>query len=277
MKLAAPIAVAISLALSACSGAKQEVTAPAFQAQSELLAAVNGELRQDKNKARDAFRHPYQTLEFFDVKPTDTVVELWPGGGWYSEILAPYLKDNGKLIAAGFETNPSEDTRASQFYKKSGLKYQAWLTDNQAQVGDVTVTVLNPPAKTKLAADGTVDAVLTFRNLHNWAKRGQLESVLKASYAALKPGGVFGVVEHRGPEGEDYSSGYMQEQAFIDLAISHGFRLAAKSEINANPKDTKDHPKGVWTLPPRLALGDTDKETYLAIGESDRMTLKFVK
>ncbi|WKE64409.1 methyltransferase [Gallaecimonas kandeliae] len=248
-----------------------------------LQQAVDNPDRPAAQKTRDQYRHPLETLQFFGIKPGMTVVELWPGPqGWYSAILAPYLKDQGHFIAANFNTQlGAEPTPTQKYYAKAGKGYEALLESNKGKWGNVSLAVLAPPEQMQLAPPGSVDAVLTFRNLHNWHKAGQLKGVFEAAYAALKPGGVFGVVEHRGKAGITEEamaeSGYMGEDFVIDLAKQVGFKLDAKSEVNANPKDDKDHPRGVWTLPPTLAMGDQDKAKYLAIGESDRMTLKFVK
>jgi predicted methyltransferase len=196
------------------------------------------------------------------------VVEMSPGGGWYTDILAPYLHDQGKLYEA---VPPGENT----------IEYKKKLADDPARFGKITVTQLDPPDKLKLAPPGSADMVVTFRNVHNWMRGGNGEAVFKAMYAALKPGGILGVEEHRGdpsqPQDPKAASGYVREDSVITMAEEAGFILAGKSDINANPKDTKDYAKGVWTLPPTLRLGDTDKAKYLAIGESDRMTLKFLK
>jgi predicted methyltransferase len=243
----------------------------------ELMTAVNSSIRKKDNTLRDQYRHPAETLAFFDVKPTDTLIELWPGSGWYTEILAPYLAEKGHYIAAGFETEPKEDTPGNNYRAKAGKAYQAWLNDNKAQLGPVHNVVLDPPLSLTLGAPGSADVVLTFRNLHNWAMQDQLEGVFVAAFNVLKSGGTFGVVEHRANPGMKADSGYMDQAAMVALAKKVGFTLTDSSEINANPRDTKDYPKGVWTLPPRLALDAQDKDKYLAIGESDRMTLKFTK
>lgn len=200
-----------------------------------LMMAIEGAQRSETNKARDVYRHPYETLSFFGVQPTHTVVEMFPGGGWYSEILTPYLQDSGRLIAAS---------------SASGI-----------------------------AEAGSVDVVLDFRNAHNWMN-GDAEGMVKAWHAALKTGGVVGLVDHRRDADAPFvpGTGYIHEKQIIDLMEANGFRLEARSEINANPLDTKDHASGVWNLPPNLrGVTDADREKFLAIGESDRMTLKFVK
>ncbi|MBR9727088.1 class I SAM-dependent methyltransferase [Shewanella intestini] len=244
---------------------------------SALQQALKSDFRKKANSQRDGFRHPGETLSFFGVTPEKTVIELWPGGGWYAEILAPYLAKKGQYIAANFETKPTEDNGRTRYYAKAGKKFEKWVEDNPAQLKKVGFATLNPPVKTQLGKDNSADVVLTFRNLHNWEMSGNLEPVFKGAYAVLKTGGVFGVVEHRANPGMPAKSGYMDPAMVIKLAEKVGFVLAESSEINANPKDTKDYPKGVWTLPPRLAMDDVDKAKYQAIGESDRMTLKFVK
>ncbi|WP_254439929.1 class I SAM-dependent methyltransferase [Shewanella sp. Arc9-LZ] len=253
----------------------KKVTAP--KVSSALAKAVASEFRTADNKLRDQYRHPAETLAFFDIKPEQTVIELWPGGGWYAEILAPYLAEKGQYVAANFETNPATDTNQSAYYKSAGLKFEKWVNDNKASVGNVQFVTLDPPAKFSLGKDNSADHVLTFRNLHNWAMKGELEGVFKAAHDVLKVGGSLGIVEHRANIGMAAESGYMDQNQMVELANKYGFELTGSSEVNANPKDTKDYQKGVWTLPPRLAMGDQDKQKYLDIGESDRMTIKFTK
>ena len=240
----------------------------------KLTKAIAGEHRSDKNKARDKYRHPKQTLEFFGFKPNMTVVEITPGGGWYTEILAPALKGSGKLYGAHYP-----DTGEDNYFSKSRKRLEKKLASDPV-FSEVMLTDFQPKQSSELAPAGTADIVLTFRNLHNWGKDG-VTQVFSDAYKALKPGGVLGVVEHRMPASQDWEankrSGYFPKSMAVELAKKAGFTLAATSEVNANPKDTAAHPKGVWTLPPRLALGDKDKAKYIAIGESDRMTLKFVK
>jgi predicted methyltransferase len=237
-------------------------------AASALKNAVDSASRSAKDRARDQYRHPIETLTFFGIKPDMTVVEIWPGGGWYTDILAPYLHDDGKLYAA-----ISSGENADEYKKK--------LAADPARFGKVIVTQLDPLDRMQIAPAGSADMVVTFRNVHNWMRGGNGQAVFKAMYAALKPGGILGVEEHRGdpskPQDPKAASGYVREDSVITMAEEAGFILAGKSDINANPKDTKDYPKGVWTLPPNLAMKDTDKAKYLAIGESDRMTLKFLK
>lgn len=222
--------------------------------------AVNSDFRQGKNTARDLERHPKETLNFFGIKPTDTVIELWPGGGWYAEILAPYLADKGRYIGGNFDTNPEDEKQRNGYRAKVGKKFEQWLDQNKAQLGQASSVTFDPPNSYKLGKDNSADVVVTFRNLHNWAMKDYLEPVFGAVYKVLKPGGTFGVVEHRAEPGMDVRTGYMDQTQIIKLAEKMGFVFVASSEVNANAKDTKDHPKGVWTLPPRLALGDQDKE-----------------
>ncbi len=240
-----------------------------------LRAAISGDQRAAKNRARDVYRHPFETLTFFGIEPGMTVVEIWPGRGWYSEILAPFLKDRGRFYAASWDRDIENE------FVQRGLKgYQEKFVDHPEIYGAVIVTELSR-TKTAIAPPGSADLVLTFRNVHNWMKRGSENAIFQTMFDALKPGGVLGLVEHRGdPEvwqDPQALSGYVNQDHAIALAEAVGFRFVASSEINANPKDTRDHPKGVWTLPPSLRLKDRDREKYLAIGESDRMTLKFVK
>ena len=237
-----------------------------------LEKAVAGEHRAANNKARDQYRHPVETLSFFGFNSKMTVVEITPGGGWYTEILAPALKGTGKLYGAHYP-----DTGEDNYYSNSRKKLEKKLASNVV-FSEVVLTDFVPRKQSELAPQGSADLVLTFRNLHNWKDEG-VEQVFKDAFNALKAGGVLGVVEHRLPAGVDakLAKGYVSEANTIKQAKAAGFRFAGASEINANSKDMAQHPKGVWTLPPSLALKDQDKEKYLAIGESDRMTLKFVK
>lgn len=229
--------------------------------QSALEQAINGTHRPAEDKARDQYRNPLETLSFFGIEKDDTVVESWPGGGWYTQVLAPYLKDEGQLIVA--EPRPRDS-------------YHQMLADNSSVYGEVTKVDLS--AGEAFAKPGSVDAVLDFRNAHNWIGNSERsEPLLKGWHKALKADGVVGIVDHRQDADGDPIRGYVTEQSVIDIMDKHGFKLLESSEVNANPKDSKDHSSGVWTLPPSLALGDQDRDKYLAIGESDRMTLKFGK
>ncbi len=262
-----------SAAVSACAP-QEPVSVEAPQA--ALAAAVASPARTPANVARDRYRHPLETLSFFGVRPSDTVVELWPGGGWYTEILAPYLAaGGGRLYAAA----PDWGLNGVRKMKESNpALYGAVLTADFPAFDSSATRV----------PDGSADVVLTFRNVHNWRmgyrredKRDYSAEAFRQIYAMLKPGGTLGIVDHRLPESasdeRELKSGYIKVSTVRRLAEAAGFRLAGSSEINANPNDTADWPDGVWTLPPSLALKDKDREKYLAIGESDRMTLKFVK
>jgi predicted methyltransferase len=234
-----------------------------------IEGAVNSPYRTPANRARDIYRHPAETLAFFEVGPEMSVVEIWPSGGWYTEILAPYLATKGQYIIA----EPSADPKGYTNKRKEWMKRYPAISKKSMN------TQFLPPESSEVAPLGSVDRVLTFRNVHNWQGQAAKEAAFRGFYNALKPGGILGIVEHRAPaKGKfDPESGYVREADVIKLAEKAGFKLLAKSEINANPKDTKNYSEGVWTLPPTLTLGDKDREKYLAIGESDRMTLKFVK
>lgn len=239
-----------------------------------LDSVLAGEHRSAENRARDAQRHPKETLQFFDLRADMTVVEVWPGAGWYTEILAPLLRDRGQLYAAVLDASSGEYARNVVETYRDKLRLRPDI------YGKVVITTLAaPPAKNEIAPPGSADLVLSFRNLHNWMMFGWERDALAAMHAALKPGGVLGIVGHRGdpriPQDPKAASGYVNEDYAIRLIESAGFRLVARSEINANPKDTKDYEKGVWTLPPGFADGDAAR--YGRIGESDRFTLKFVK
>ncbi|MBS0395672.1 MAG: class I SAM-dependent methyltransferase, partial [Proteobacteria bacterium] len=246
------------------------------------LAALDrvlaGAHRSDANRSRDIYRHPHETLAFFGVREDMTVMEIWPGaGGWYTEVLAPLLRDHGRYIAAGWD--PASD---SKFVQDGIRAFRAKLEDNPALYGKVEVTALQYPNALAPVPPGSVDLVVTFRNLHNWLARDEAATaVLKAIYAALKPGGILGVVDHRAdpaaPVDPRARLGYVNEAYAIDLIKAAGFEFLGASEVNANPKDTRDYEQGVWTLPPTWRLGDKDRERYAAIGESDRFTLRFRK
>ncbi|TKR30104.1 class I SAM-dependent methyltransferase [Luteimonas gilva] len=274
MRLSAKPLLAAAL-LCACAFSAVAADKPAAKTDPALSAAIAGQWRDPKNVARDVYRHPAQTLTFFGVKPNQTVVEITPGGGWYSEILAPYLQAKGQYVAAL--------AKASDPNSYGGRNNKA-LTDkfaaDKARYGGVKIAEFDAKAPS-FGAAGSADAVLTFRNVHNWVDAGNAESYFKAFYAVLKPGGTLGVADHRAKPGTDLEkmkeSGYLTEALVIKLATDAGFRLQAKSEINANAKDTTDHPNGVWTLPPTNRHDAADDAKYKAIGESDRMTLRFVK
>ncbi|MGH8741954.1 MAG: class I SAM-dependent methyltransferase [Burkholderiales bacterium] len=231
--------------------------------------------RSARNVARDGARHPVEALKYFEVRPDSTVVEILPGSaGYYMEILAPYLKERGRYIAA------DRDESAAPQYLADHQRLLQRLKAEPGLYGKVVVTRFNAD-RHEIAPAGSADFVLTFRNLHNWLERGELEGALRAFHKALKPGGVLGVVDHRGrtelTQEAQMKTGYVREDVAIALIERGGFRLLGRSEINANPKDSKDHPAGVWSLPPTYRLKDQDRAKYQAIGESDRFTLKFVK
>ncbi|MFK7988712.1 MAG: class I SAM-dependent methyltransferase [Sandaracinaceae bacterium] len=235
----------------------------------DLAAAIAGAHRSDDNRTRDAYRHPLETLTFFGIQPNMHVIEVRPGGGWYTEILAPYLRDQGELVAA----IPSAEGRRAQ-YRQRFLDRQSSRPD---VFGGLETVVFEPPAPIELGEDGSTDMVLTFRNTHNWVGDEGERQAFEAFFRVLRPGGVLGVVQHRAAEGADpqAGTGYVPEAYVIEVAQAAGFVLEESSELNANPNDTHDHPEGVWTLPPVYRLGDADRATYEAIGESDRMTLRF--
>jgi len=263
--------------LTGLAAAVLSVPASAQDAASLIDRAMTGGHRAETNKARDKYRHPKETLLFFGLDPAMTVVEITPGRGWYTEILAPVLKDKGEYYAAvGAITEKSPD-----FAKQNDSYYRGMLAAAPNLYGKTQISVMTPP-DIQVAPAGSADLVLTFRNVHNWAKAGTADAMFKAFFAALKPGGALGLVEHRAKPGTPFQqqidSGYMTEAYVIEAAQKAGFRVDNKSEINANPRDTKDYPGGVWTLPPNLRnVAEADKPKFLAIGESDRMTLKFVK
>ncbi len=258
----------------------QPATPPPPQSADDLFAAkldqvLAGSWRSDANKARDQYRHPKQTLEFFGVKSADTLIEITPGGGWYAQVLAPLMKGSGTYIAAVAKPNKPEGEAAQD---KSAL--QKMFEGDATEYGDAKTIEFDSKAPS-FGAPGSADVVLTFRNVHNWVMADTAPLMFKAFFDVVKPGGTLGVVDHRATAGADLDkikkTGYLPQDYVIKLATDAGFKLVAQSEINANAKDTKDYAKGVWTLPPTLTLGDQDKDKYLAIGESDRMTLKFEK
>ena len=277
------LVVTMSALLAACATApsappahsappppRDAVTAAAIE------RALAGAHRSAENRARDAFRHPVETLLFFGLKPDMTVVDVWPGaGGWYTEVLAPLLADKGKLYAAMLPPMPD-----NEYVTQSLRQFDDKLAARPDLYGKVTVTRLGR-GDFNVAPPGSADMIVTFRNLHNWMNLGFAKDAVAQMYRALKPGGVLGVEEHRGPPDKPQdpraANGYVNEQYAIDLITSAGFVLEGRSEINANPRDTKDYPQGVWTLPPDYRLGERDRAKYQEIGESDRFTLKFRK
>ena len=264
------VALACVLWVSACaSGSSRQSTAEA------LTVILAGEQRPPEERARDVYRHPKETLLFFGIRPEMKVLEVWPEPGWYTAVIAPLLRERGGYYAAVIPADPSSkyishrlEEYRSRLAARSDLYDRVTVVDVPSDGGDAV-----PP--------GSVDMVVTFRNIHNWMARDQAAQAFATMYRALKPEGVLGVVEHRGnpavPQDPKAKSGYVNEDYAIKLIEAQGFRLVAKSEVNDNPKDTKDYEGGVWTLPPTYRLGAKDHDKYAAIGESDRFTLRFVK
>lgn len=252
-----------------------------------LNSARTGDHRLKSFTARDRYRHPVETLKFFGLQPDMTVVEIWPAKGWYTEILAPVLRKQGILYEAGFAMTAST---TPDWQKQMQIDFANKLAARPDVYDHVVVTELSIPEREVIAPPGSVDMILTFRNVHNWMKGGYTQEMLEVFYRTLKPGGILGIVEHRAksktPIDTMIKTGYVTEEFITQLAQAVGFKLQARSEINANPADTKDYPDGVWTLPPTLRLCDKKKtgagkdeciKQYTSIGESDRMTLRFIK
>ena len=273
----AALFMAVVSSLTSAGASAQALDAATSAALDDALA---GEHRSERNRARDQYRHPKETLAFFGLRRDMTVVEIWPGGGWYTEILAPVLRGTCKLYAAQYGANPGFD------YQRQEM---ATLAEKAARYPDVfdevVFTALWFPTELEITPPGSADLVVTFRNVHNWFDANYKQDpgrLFGAFFAVLKPGGILGVVDHRWPdpktEDPAAANGYLSEQRVIALAEAVGFEFAGSSDVNRNPRDTHDHPNGVWTLPPDLAVreGD-DRQKYLDIGESDRLTLKFMK
>ncbi|WP_434982109.1 class I SAM-dependent methyltransferase [Xanthomonas arboricola] len=266
--MSAPLAMAIKPADSA--------SLPAPDA--ALQKAIDGNWRDRVYVQRDVYRHPGQTLAFFGIKPTQTVIEITPGGGWYSEILAPYLRDKGKYVAAVVDPAAVPAGRGRDSAQRGRDELEKKFAAKPEVYGKPSF-VSYVPKTPSFGVDNSADLVLTFRNVHNWRMAGNAEAMFAGFYKVLKPGGVLGVVEHRAKADvpADDKSGYVGQAQLIAMAEAAGFKLAGKSEVNANPRDTKDYAGGVWTLPPSNNHDKADDAKYKAIGESDRMTLKFVK
>jgi predicted methyltransferase len=270
----------VGLCLVTCTRSEQPAQARIDQ---ELRAALGGAARTEEERARDGFRHPRETLEFFGLRGDMHVVELWAPDGFYTAILAPLLRDRGALTVTFLDPNgdfPALLEQPKKWQTQASRRYVERLQKSPEVYDRVVRAVMKPPAFS-FGPDGSADLVVTFRNVHNWIPEGYEGAVFAAAFRVLKPGGVLGVVEHRGRPGmtrkQIEDTGYVPEEQITGLATTAGFRLVDRSEINANPKDTKDYPEGVWTLPPFYARKDVDRAKYAAIGESDRMTLKFVK
>jgi predicted methyltransferase len=264
-------ALLIAAAMPVAAGAMLHEEHGAHATHAALMAAISDSRRMEANRARDQYRHPMETLAFFGVEPDDTVVEIWPSGGWYAEILAPMLRDKGVYYGA---TQPPGKSRQAT---------EKLVASDPARFDKVRLTTLELGKPSEIAPAGSADVVLTFRNVHNMLMAGDAAApqAFADFFKALKPGGVLGVVDHRLPEDRDSAlekkSGYIKRSTVVRLAEAAGFKLAGESPVNANPRDSADWPNGVWTLPPTLGQGEADRARYLAIGESDRMTLKFVK
>jgi predicted methyltransferase len=276
---------AMAVQLAACASAPAPPAAPAPAPAARPLDTVTaaaiervlgGEHRPADHRARDVYRHPLDTLLFFGIKPDMTVAEVWPGpDGWYTEILAPLLTDAGKLYVAQMPASPG-----NAFAAASLASFSAKLAGRPDLYGKITLTTLGPDGA-EIAPAESCDLVVTFRNLHNWMNLGYAPQAFAAMHRALKPGGILGVVEHRGdaakPQDPRATNGYVNEEYAIQLIQAAGFELVERSEINANPKDTKDYEQGVWALPPSLRQGNRERAKFEDIGESDRFTLKFRK
>lgn len=263
-------AIATIMLASAAVVTAQPAAQRQKQPSAEIRAAVSSTQRSDTNRQRDQYRRPAETLAFFGVKPNQTIVEFSPGGGWYTEILAPLVKGKGRYVALVNE--------------RGRPAAEKMLADKQAWFGETTVATFDGATGATTVPAGSADVVLTFRNVHNLLMNDDpavAGRAFVAFHTMLKPGGTLGIVDHRLPEtmvsGLEQKSGYIKRSTAVRLAEAAGFKLAGESEINANPKDSHDYPGGVWTLPPTLAMKDVDREKYVGIGESDRFTLKFVK
>jgi predicted methyltransferase len=278
------LAAVFALLLAACHGGDTKTVESGSEQRKPIERVVGkllkGDWRSPENVARDKYRHPAQTLAFFGIQPTMTVIEIWPSTGWYSQILAPYLRDQGHYIGAVKDPAKASDDKARAADAKQNQALRDMFASNPKIYGPATLVEFDAAAP-DLGPPGSADAVVTFRNVHNWVMAGNQAQMFEAFFEVLKPGGVLGVVDHRAAEGvpldQVKNSGYLPEQYVISLALRAGFLLDARSDINANPNDPKNYPLGVWALPPTLSEGDKDREKYLAIGESDRMTLRFVK
>ncbi|PPT18580.1 class I SAM-dependent methyltransferase [Xanthomonas arboricola] len=270
------MAVAMSAPLAMAMKPADSASLPAPDA--ALQKAIDGNWRDRVYVQRDVYRHPGQTLAFFGIKPTQTVIEITPGGGWYSEILAPYLRDKGKYVAAVVDPAAVPEGRGRDSAQRGRDELEKKFAAKPEVYGKPSF-VSYVPKTPSFGVDNSADLVLTFRNVHNWRMAGNAEAMFAGFYKVLKPGGVLGVVEHRAKADvpADDKSGYVGQAQLIAMAEATGFKLAGKSEVNANPRDTKDYAGGVWTLPPSNNHDKADDAKYKAIGESDRMTLKFVK
>lgn len=272
----------IVVALCLLSPAATVVATDAEQWRERLTELAEDPARGAANLQRNQYRHPVETLLFFGIEPQMSVLELWPVRGWYTEIIAPFVKDQGRLTVAHFRQDAASNQDAkSQFWARLSSRLEQRILEQHAHFGEVGRVALDPPNFIPALAPDQFDMILSFRNAHIWDQRGHLLATMQSLYQVLKPGGTLGMVEHRAARVSEITSyaveGYTDEAYLIQVAEQVGFQLVASSEINANPRDSKDYPKGVYALPPTLAMGLTDRDYYLAIGESDRMTLKFTK
>ncbi len=292
MQTRTTLASMLLLVLAAACGSSVPPAAPSSPTvapdpatDAKLRASLSGAQRTDAEKARDVYRHPLETLEFFGLRDDMTVVEISPGGGWYTAVLAPVLRDKGKLVVAGGDPNGDPKSEGTQNAQALQARFQ-----QMPQAFDKVQAVVIAPGLRQAGRDDlsfgppeSADMVLTFRNFHNWVGEPIMDKILAASFQVLKHGGVLGLTDHRAKPGGPSDAktvgdtGYVPEDYVVQTIEKAGFKLAGRSEVNANPKDTKDWPKGVWTLPPTYELGAQDHAKYEAIGESDRMTLRFVK
>ncbi len=277
LSLAALAALAVIVGWGSLAAASEPpVTDAATLATLDRVLA--GDHRSAENRARDVWRHPKETLKFFGIRQDMTVMEIWPGGrGWFAEVLAPALREHGQYIAASWDPKST-----SSYVQENSKKFAAKLAERPELYDRTKVTALQYPNELKPVPDDSVDMVLTFRNIHSWMRDDSgARAMFTAFYKALKPGGILGVVEHRAkddqPQDPKAESGYVRTDYAIALAEKAGFELIGQSEVNANLKDTKDHPDGVWSLPPTFEGGDVDRGKFAAIGESDRFTLRFRK
>jgi len=281
------VGVTVAMASLSCGGGATTSPPPETEGaaavdpatDAKLRASLAGPQRTERERARDVYRHPLQTLEFFGLRDDMTVVEISPGGGWYTAVLAPVVRDRGKLFVAGGDPNGDPKSEGTQNARELWARFQATPT----AFDKVQPVVVKEDAAWVFGPPESADMVLTFRNFHNWVGGPMVDKVLGASLAVLKRGGILGLVDHRANPGTPAdpkvidATGYVPQAYVVEVVEKAGFKLVGKAEINANPKDTKDYPKGVWTLPPTYVRGGEDHARYEAIGESDRMTLRFVK
>jgi predicted methyltransferase len=270
MSLLAATLLALADCATAPSARAPGAAAPVDPA---LTAAAASPVRLPAAVARDSVRHPVEELTFFGLRSTQTVVELWPGGGYWTDILAPYLAAHGRFyVALPAPGDADEDA--------SVVRWRARFATQPEHYGSIVQTTLGP-GRFDIAPPGSADLVLTFRNLHNWMEGGYAPQALAGCFRALKPGGILGIEEHRGrsdvPQDPKAKNGYVRQDYTIALARQAGFELIGSSEMLANPRDTKDWVDGVWTLPPTLSQGEKDRERYIAVGEADNFVLEFRK